>query len=92
VETIGKQPGFSPARPLDKISCADIINVLRTSGGFVPETAPDPVRQVVRGGLEKIQRAEQTVAAETTLLSLVSAALQQAQAGDTSTAQQAQKC
>jgi membrane protein len=92
VETIGKQPGFSPARPLDKISCADIINVLRTSGGFVPETAPDPVRQVVRGGLEKIQRAEQTVAAETTLLSLVTAALQQAQAGDTSTAQQAQKC
>jgi membrane protein len=66
---------FSPARPLEKISCANILDALRSGNGQEVATKSEPIQQFVRSELKKIQEAEQKVSAEITLKSLVQESL-----------------
>lgn len=71
VETSDPEPGYAPAKPLAQISCADILEVLRTASGLEMETCADEMRAVVCAELERIRQAEASVARSVTLDSLV---------------------
>jgi membrane protein len=67
VETAGDDPAFAPAKPLSQITCADILNVLRSANGQTLSTRDEPMRLVVWGELDRIRRAETAVAETVTL-------------------------
>jgi membrane protein len=58
VETLDKENGFSPARPLDQITACDILAALRSAQGQELATREDPDRLRVRAELERIRAAE----------------------------------
>ncbi|MFM8470093.1 MAG: YhjD/YihY/BrkB family envelope integrity protein [Limisphaerales bacterium] len=67
------QPGevaFLPARPLEQISCHDILLALRTSRNGGVATRADPVRELVRGRYERFAAAEQAASAKVSLAAL----------------------
>ena len=71
------QPGeaaFLPARPLERISCHDILRALRTSQNGTVTTRDDAMRERVRGHFERFAEIEQTAAASVTLAALVAEA------------------
>ncbi len=61
---------YLPARPLEAITCHDVLHALRTSltGGVV--TRDDPTRAQVRGHYERFQAVEQAAAGNVTLARL----------------------
>lgn len=71
VETAGAEPGFKPARPLGKITVADILAALRTGQGSSLPTAADPTRPVVAAEFDAVRAAEATHAGRVTLADLV---------------------
>jgi membrane protein len=82
VEVGTPETGYCPARPLDRISCEDILQTLRAGQGQEPPTREEPARELVRGAFEQIQKAERQVAGTMTLQAMV-ARLQHPDAGAT---------
>ena len=66
VEVAGKENGYSPARPLEKITVADILQAMRTAQGQELETTDDPARTMLRQEFQRVLEAE-TAAGKTTL-------------------------
>lgn len=65
---------YLPARPLDKITCHDVLHALRTSRNSSVATRDDAVREQVRGHYERFQAVEKAAAADVTLASLAAEA------------------
>lgn len=62
---------YSPARPIDKITCADILDALRCGNGHGIETKEDATRDLVMADFEAIRKAELTRAGSITMADLV---------------------
>jgi membrane protein len=71
VEVMGRETGYAPARPLEAITCQDILQTLRAGGGQELETRDEPGRAVVREEFQRIQEAEAKVASRITVKDLV---------------------
>jgi len=70
-ETNGDESGYTLARPLEKISCDDILMAMRTSKGDMATSSNDFARQVVDDLFKRALDAERTVSATTSLSLLV---------------------
>jgi membrane protein len=75
VETAGNDPAYVPARPLEKITCFDVLQAMRATHGQELETKDEPARTEVFGEFSRIQQAEKEAAATVTILALSSRAL-----------------
>ncbi len=71
METIGEENGYTLTRPLEKISCHDILMAMRTSKGETATSSDDYAKQIVDELLKRVLDAERTVSATTSLSSLV---------------------
>ena len=58
VETLDKENGFSPARPLDKITACEVLTALRSAQGQEMATNDDADRLRVRAEMDRIRAAE----------------------------------
>lgn len=72
VETAGPELGWLPARPLESITCHDVLLAMRASQGQELATREGPARNEVYGEFQRIEEAERTAAASVTMLALVS--------------------
>ena len=79
-ETSGTEPGYLPARPLETITCHDILLALRASQGQELSTRDEPARTEVYGEFHRIEEAERQAAGSVTMLALVNRAQAQAAA------------
>lgn len=70
VEAAGPEPAFSPARPLDDITCHDILLAMRATHGQELATRDGPVRAEVLGEFHRIQEAERKAASSVTVMQL----------------------
>ena len=73
-ETAGPEAAYLPARPMESITCHDILLALRASQGQELATRDEPARAEVYGEFQRIQEAERQAAASVTLLALVNRA------------------
>jgi membrane protein len=73
-EAAGAEPAYLPARPLENITCHDILLALRSSQGQELATRDEPTRGEVYGEFQRIQEAERQAAASVTMLALVNRA------------------
>lgn len=71
VEVTGRENGFTPARPLDQITCHDILQAMRASNGHELATRDEPTRKEVFGEFQRILDAEREAASSVTMLALV---------------------
>ena len=71
VAVAGKELAYAPARPLETITCHDILLAMRTGQGQELATRDDPARTEVFGEFEKIFEAERKAASAVTVLTLV---------------------
>ena len=71
VEIAGRDGGFAPSRPLDQITCHDILQALRASHGQELATRDEPARKEVYGEFQRILEAERAAASSVTMLALV---------------------
>lgn len=74
-ETTGPEPAYLPARPLETITCHDILLAMRASHGNELATREEPARSEVYGEFERIQDAERQAASSVSMLDLVHRAL-----------------
>ena len=70
-ETHGAEPGYTPARPLDKINAHHILQAMRATNGQELVTRDEPIREEVYGEFARIQAAEKQAAVAVTMLTLV---------------------
>jgi membrane protein len=73
-EAAGAEPAYLPARPLEDITCHDILLALRASQGQELATRDEPTRIEVYGEFHRIQEAERQAASSVTMLALVNRA------------------
>jgi membrane protein len=73
-EVAGKNVAYLPARPLETITCHDILVALRTTSGQQLPRRDEPATDEVLGEFERIQSAERAAAASVTLSALVNRA------------------
>jgi membrane protein len=73
-EAAGAEPGYLPARPLENITCHDILLALRASQGQELATRDEPTRAEVYGEFHRIQEAERQASSSVTMLALVNRA------------------
>jgi membrane protein len=71
VEVAGTETAFAPARPLDQITCHDILQAMRASHGHELATRDEPTRKEVYGEFQRILEAERSAAESVTMLELV---------------------
>jgi membrane protein len=71
VEVGRNDPGYAPSRPLDRITCHDVLDALRVGQGRVLLTRADAAREQVRASYDRICEAERTVASALTIAELV---------------------
>jgi membrane protein len=71
VEVAGMDISYAPARPLENITCHDILYAMRFGNGADLATRDDPSRALVQKEIFRIRTAEQQVAESTSLLTLV---------------------
>ena len=71
VEVAGSDPAYLPARPLESITCHDILLAMRASQGQELATRDEPTRAEVYGEFHRIQEAERQAASSVTMLTLV---------------------
>lgn len=81
METLGRETGHTLTRPLEKISCHDVLNALRTARGELVETAEDGDKHAVDVVFEQVLQAEKAVSARTTLRELVDASSEPKESG-----------
>jgi membrane protein len=74
VEASGAEPAYLPARPLEIITCHDILLALRASQGQELATRDEPTRVEVYGEFHRIEEAERQAASSVTMLALVNRA------------------
>ena len=70
VETAGAEPAYLPARPLETITCHDILLAMRASQGQELATRDEPARREVYGEFERIEQAEREAASRMTMREL----------------------
>jgi membrane protein len=70
VETAGADCGYVPARPMETITCHDILMAMRAAKGEELATRDEPVRQELYGEFARIQEAERHAASTVTMLAL----------------------
>ena len=70
-ESAGPDPGYLPARPLDQITCADVLRVLRDEQGDTPKTREGTGRASVEEAYGSIRAAGRAAAESHTLLDLI---------------------
>jgi membrane protein len=70
-EVVAGESAYMPARPLENITCQDVLQAVRGAQGAELATREDNARAVLRAELERIRLAEQQTAAGTTILALV---------------------
>lgn len=70
VEAAGTEPAYFPARPLESITCHDILLAMRASQGQELATRDEPTRAEVYGEFRRIQEAERQAASSVTMLAL----------------------
>jgi len=70
VETAGIETAYVPSRPLEDISCHDILEAMRASQGQELATRDEPMRAEVLGEFCRIQEAERKAAASVSMLAL----------------------
>lgn len=73
-ETSGAEPGYLPARPLEHVTCHDVLLAMRASQGHELATRDEATRAEVYGEFHRIEEAERQAAATVTMLALVSRA------------------
>jgi membrane protein len=73
-EAAGSEPAYLPARPLESITCHDILLAMRASRGQELATRDEPARAEVYGEFHRIEEAERQAAASVTMLALVNRA------------------
>ena len=74
VEATGAESGYLPARPLEAITCHDVLRALRATQGEELATRDEPARSEVYGEFHRIEEAERQAAASVTMLALVNRA------------------
>lgn len=79
VETAGAETAYLPARPMEGITCHDILLALRSSQGQELATRDEPSRTEVYGEFQRIQEAERQAASSVTMLALANRAQARAQ-------------
>lgn len=79
VETAGPETAYLPARPMETITCHDILLALRATHGQELATRDEPTRVEVYGEFQRIQEAERQAAASVTMLALAHRAQAQQQ-------------
>jgi len=67
----GNEAAYVPARPLESITCHDILYTMRVMGGQELVTRDEPTRAQVCAEFEKICDAERQAATSVTLRDLV---------------------
>jgi membrane protein len=72
MEVQGEETGYSPGRPVDRISIEDILCALRAGQGRELATTDDRARAVVREQYERVLLSEMQVANAVTLKTIVS--------------------
>ena len=70
VETAGADPAYLPARPLETITCHDVLQALRATQGQELETRDEPIRNELYGEFNRIEDAERAAASSVTMLAL----------------------
>jgi len=81
IETAGDEPAFAPARPLETITCHDILLAMRAGQGQELATREGPGRIEVYGEFNRIEEAERLAASSVTLLALANRAMTKQIAG-----------
>jgi membrane protein len=71
IEVAGNELAYAPARPLDAITCHDILLALRAGQGQELATREDAVRAEVYGEFTRILEAERKAASSVTVLAMV---------------------
>ncbi|MDB6112087.1 MAG: tRNA-processing RNAse, partial [Pedosphaera sp.] len=71
VEVAGKEIAYAPARPLESVTCHDILLALRAGQGQELATSDDPARTEVFGEFQQILEAERKAASAVTVLMMV---------------------
>lgn len=74
VETAGEEPAYLPARPMERITCHDMLLAMRATQGQELATRDEPSRAEVYGEFQRIQEAERQVASGVTMLALANRA------------------
>lgn len=70
VETAGGDAAYLPARPLETITCHDVLQALRATQGQELETRDEPIRNELYGEFNRIEDAERRAASAVTMLAL----------------------
>jgi DNA-binding IscR family transcriptional regulator len=70
VETTGVDPAYLPARPLECITCHDVLMAMRAAHGQELATSDDSSHQEVYGEFNRIQDAERQAGQAVTMLAL----------------------
>jgi membrane protein len=73
-ETAGPDAAYLPARPLESITCHDVLLAMRASQGQELATRDEPARAEVFGEFQRIQEAERLAASSVTMLALANRA------------------
>jgi membrane protein len=68
VEAAGSEPAYVPSRPLEKITCHDVLRAMRASPGFQLTTGEEPTE--IAGEFQRIEEAERQAASSVTILAL----------------------
>jgi membrane protein len=71
LETDGAETAYSVARPLESITCSDILHAVRTGAGNEIDTREEPIRNLLQEQYARIQEAERSVAGHLNLADLV---------------------
>ena len=70
-EAAGDEPAYLPSRPLENITCHDILLALRASPGQELATRDELASREVYGEFQRIEEAERQAATSVTMLALV---------------------
>jgi membrane protein len=71
VATSDTETAYLPARPIEQITCYDVLQAMRASQGQELATRDEPTRCEVLGEFQRIQEAEKKAASSVTLHALV---------------------
>jgi membrane protein len=74
IQTAGPETAYLPSRPMEGITCHDILLAMRSSLGQELATRDEPTRVEVYGEFQRIEQAERQVAASVSMLSLANRA------------------
>jgi len=75
VETAGSEPAYLPARPLEQMTCHDVLLAMRAVQGQELATKEEPARVEVYGEFSRIEQAECDAASSVTISALAQRAM-----------------